>query len=101
MSAPLELVKYVAENGKLPVVNFAASGIFKSGDPMKRAKAIVQATTHFNNPKILAEASSGLGEAMVGISDIKASAVNFRDREGGNPAHEHKKRKTVAHGDTP
>ena len=61
----------------------------------------MQATTHFNNPKILAEASSGLGEAMVGISDIKASAVNFRDREGGNPAHEHKKRKTVAHGDTP
>merc|ERR1712118_80414 len=90
MQAPYELVKYVAEHGKLPVVNFAAggvatpadaalmmqlgmdgvfvgSGIFKSGDPMKRAKAIVKATTHYNNPKILAETSSGLGEAIVGI----------------------------------
>ena len=124
MSAPLELVKYVAEHGKLPVVNFAAggvatpadaalmmqlgmdgvfvgSGIFKSGDPMKRAKAIVKAVTHYNNPKILAETSSGLGEAMVGISDIKSSKINFRDREGGNPAHDHKKRKTIAHSDDP
>ncbi len=95
MQAPYELVKQVAEAGKLPVVNFAAggvatpadaalmmqlgvdgvfvgSGIFKSGDPARRAKAIVEATTHFNNPKIIAEVSKGLGEAMVGIniSDI-------------------------------
>jgi pyridoxal 5'-phosphate synthase pdxS subunit len=91
MGAPYDLVKEVAETGKLPVVNFAAggiatpadaalmmqlgvdgvfvgSGIFKSGDPSKRAKAIVMATTHYNNPSILAEVSKGLGEAMVGIS---------------------------------
>ena len=91
LGAPYELVKEVAESGKLPVVNFAAggiatpadaalmmqlgvdgvfvgSGIFKSGDPAKRAKAIVMATTHYNNPSILAEVSKGLGEAMVGIS---------------------------------
>jgi len=91
LGAPYELVKEVAESGKLPVVNFAAggiatpadaalmmqlgvdgvfvgSGIFKSGDPAKRAKAIVMATTHYNNPAILAEVSKGLGEAMVGIS---------------------------------
>lgn len=90
LQAPYDLVVYVHENGKLPVVNFAAggvatpadaalmmqlgsegvfvgSGIFKSGDPMKRAKAIVQAVTHFNNPKIIAEVSKNLGEAMVGI----------------------------------
>jgi pyridoxal 5'-phosphate synthase pdxS subunit len=91
LQAPLELVKEIAETGKLPVVNFAAggiatpadaalmmqlgvdgvfvgSGIFKSGDPAKRAKAIVMATTHYNDPKIIAEVSRGLGEAMVGIS---------------------------------
>jgi pyridoxal 5'-phosphate synthase pdxS subunit len=90
LQAPYDLIIYIHENGKLPVVNFAAggiatpadaalmmqlgsegvfvgSGIFKSGDPMKRAKAIVQATTHFNNPKIIAEVSKNLGEAMVGI----------------------------------
>lgn len=110
MQAPYELVKWVAENKKLPVVNFAAggvatpadaalmmqlgmdgvfvgSGIFKSGDPLKRAKAIVQAVTHYNNPAKLAEVSRNIGPAMVGISDLKASRVNFRDREGG----EHKK----------
>jgi pyridoxal 5'-phosphate synthase pdxS subunit len=95
LQAPYELVKQVAELGKLPVVNFAAggiatpadaalmmqlgvegvfvgSGIFKSGDPARRAKAIVEATTHYNDPKIIAEVSKGLGEAMVGIniSDI-------------------------------
>jgi len=109
MQAPLELVKYVAEHGKLPVVNFAAggvatpadaalmmqlgmdgvfvgSGIFKSGDPLKRAQAIVQAVTHFKDPVKLAEVSSGLGEAMVGISDISSDPVNFRDREGGHKA---------------
>ncbi len=87
---PVELVKQVQTLGRLPVVNFAAggiatpadaalmmqlgvdgvfvgSGIFKSGDPQKRAKAIVQATTHFRDAKILADVSKGLGEAMVGI----------------------------------
>merc|ERR1712085_28488 len=90
MGAPLDLVQQVAATGKLPVVNFAAggiatpadcapmmqmgmdgvfvgSGIFKSGNPLERAKACVQATTHFNDPKILLEVSTGLGEAMVGI----------------------------------
>ena len=87
-----DLVKYVHENGKLPVVNFAAggvatpadaalmmqlgaegvfvgSGIFKSGDPARRAAAIVKAVTNFNDPKILAELSEDLGEAMVGINE--------------------------------
>ncbi len=91
IQAPYALVKEVAELGKLPVVNFAAggvatpadaalmmqlgvdgvfvgSGIFKSGDPAKRAKAIVQAVTHFNDPRILAEVSEDLGEPMVGIN---------------------------------
>lgn len=87
-----QLVKYVADNGRLPVVNFAAggvatpadaalmmqlgaegvfvgSGIFKSGDPEKRARAIVQAVTNYNDPKMLAELSEDLGEAMVGINE--------------------------------
>ena len=87
---PLELVKKTKELGRLPVVNFAAggiatpadaalmmqlgcdgvfvgSGIFKSSNPAKRAKAIVEATTHFNNPQILAKISEGLGEAMHGL----------------------------------
>ena len=97
LQAPIELVQWVAENGKLPVVNFSAggiatpadaalmmqlgcdgvfvgSGIFKSGDPAKRAKAIVEATTHFEDADILARVSRNLGEAMVGIniSDIPA-----------------------------
>ncbi len=90
IGAPYELVKEVAETGTLPVVNFAAggiatpadaalmmqlgvdgvfvgSGIFKSGDPARRAKAIVEATTHYNDPGIIARVSRGLGEAMVGI----------------------------------
>lgn len=89
--APYELVLWVHENGRLPVVNFAAggvatpadaalmmqlgmdgvfvgSGIFKSGDPRKRAKAIVRAVTHYNDPEVLAEVSEDLGEAMVGIN---------------------------------
>ncbi|MCS7068396.1 MAG: pyridoxal 5'-phosphate synthase lyase subunit PdxS [Meiothermus sp.] len=89
--APYELVLWVHENGRLPVVNFAAggvatpadaalmmqlgmdgvfvgSGIFKSGDPRKRARAIVRAVTHYNNPDVLAEVSEDLGEAMVGIN---------------------------------
>ena len=92
LQVPYDLVKYVHENGKLPVVNFAAggvatpadaalmmqlgaegvfvgSGIFKSGDPAKRAKAIVQAVTNFNDAKKLAELSEDLGEAMVGINE--------------------------------
>merc|ERR1719298_71938 len=87
---PIELVQKTKELGRLPVVNFAAggvatpadaalmmqlgmdgvfvgSGIFKSGDPAKRARAIVQAVTHYNDPKIIAEVSCGLGEAMVGV----------------------------------
>ena len=90
LQAPYELVKQVAETGKLPVVNFAAggiatpadaalmmqlgvegvfvgSGIFKSGNPACRAKAIVEATTHYQDPQIIAEVSKGLGEAMVGL----------------------------------
>ena len=92
LQAPYDLVKYVHENGKLPVVNFAAggvatpadaalmmqlgaegvfvgSGIFKSGDPAKRAAAIVKAVTNYNDPKELARLSEDLGEAMVGINE--------------------------------
>ena len=91
LGAPYDLVKYVHENGKLPVVNFAAggiatpadaalmmqlgcdgvfvgSGIFKSDNPAKRAEAIVKAVTNYNNPKILAEISEDLGGAMSGVS---------------------------------
>ncbi|KUG04536.1 pyridoxine biosynthesis glutamine amidotransferase, synthase subunit [hydrocarbon metagenome] len=90
IGAPIDLLEYIAEHKKLPVVNFAAggiatpadaalmmqlgcdgifvgSGIFKSGDPAQRARAIVKATTHFNDPNIIMEVSEGLGEAMVGI----------------------------------
>ncbi len=96
MQAPYELVRYVWANGKLPVPNFAAggvatpadaalmmhlgmdgvfvgSGIFKSGDPAKRAQAIVKAVTHYNNPEILADVSRNLGEAMVGIQVVALS----------------------------
>ena len=89
LQAPYEIVKWVAENGRLPVVLFTAgglatpadaalmmqlgadgvfvgSGIFKSGDPAHRAQAIVKATTHYNDPKVIADVSRGLGEAMVG-----------------------------------
>ena len=92
LQVSFELVKYVHENGKLPVVNFAAggvatpadaalmmqlgaegvfvgSGIFKSGDPKKRAAAIVKAVTNYNDSKMLAELSEDLGEAMVGINE--------------------------------
>ena len=96
LQVPYDLVQYVHENGRLPVVNFAAggvatpadaalmmqlgaegvfvgSGIFKSGDPAKRARAIVQAVTNFRDAKLIAELSEDLGEAMVGInpSEIK------------------------------
>lgn len=65
---------------------FVGSGIFKSSDAVNRAHAIVKAVANFNNPKILAEVSTGLGPAMVGISDIARDKVNFRDREGGQEA---------------
>jgi pyridoxal 5'-phosphate synthase pdxS subunit len=91
LAAPYEYVRWVAENGRLPVVTFTAggiatpadaalcmqlgadgvfvgSGIFKSEDPMSRAKAIVEATTHFSDPEIVARVSTGLGEAMRGLS---------------------------------
>lgn len=105
MAAPYDLVKWVAENGKLPVVNFAAggiatpadaalmmqlgcdgifvgSGIFKSGDPVKRAKAIVAATTHYKDAKLLAEISRDLGEPMVGI-EISTLSPQERMQERG------------------
>lgn len=92
LQVPVELVRYVHENGKLPVVNFAAggvatpadaalmmqlgaegvfvgSGIFKSGDPAKRAAAIVKAVTNYTDAKLIAELSTDLGEAMVGINE--------------------------------
>jgi len=92
LQAPYDLVKYVHDNGKLPVVNFAAGGVatpadaalmmqlgaeggfggaggFKSGDPEKRAAAIVKAVTNYNDPKELAKLSEDLGEAMVGINE--------------------------------
>ena len=97
-AAPFELIKFVHEHGKLPVVNFAAggiatpadaalmmqlgvdgvfvgSGIFKSGDPAKRAKAIVEATTYYNDPEKLAKISEDLGEPMGGI-EIDTLATN-------------------------
>jgi pyridoxal 5'-phosphate synthase pdxS subunit len=103
IQAPLELVREVKSLGRLPVVNFAAggiatpadaalmmqlgmdgvfvgSGIFKSGDPFKRAKAIVAAVTHYNDPKVIAEVSAGLGDAMSGLGNIRESQVAFRER---------------------
>jgi pyridoxal 5'-phosphate synthase pdxS subunit len=99
------LLKQTAELKRLPVVNFAAggiatpadaalmmqlgcdgvfvgSGIFKSGDAAKRAKAIVQATTHYNDPKVLAEVSAGLGEAMVGINVERMPEVQKMAKRG-------------------
>ena len=98
LHVPYELVKYVHENGRIPVVNFAAggvatpadaalmmqlgaegvfvgSGIFKSGNPEKRAAAIVKAVTNFNDSKMLAELSADLGEAMVGINEDEISLL--------------------------
>ncbi len=105
MGAPYDLVLYIAEHGRLPVVNFAAggiatpadaalmmhlgcdgifvgSGIFKSGDPKARAKAIVLATTHFKDAKILADISKGLGQAMSGI-EISTLTDSQRMQERG------------------
>ncbi len=98
LEVPLDLLRYVHENGKLPVVNFAAggvatpadaalmmqlgaegvfvgSGIFKSGNPEKRARAIVQAVTNYNDAALLAEVSADLGEAMVGINEDEISLL--------------------------
>jgi pyridoxal 5'-phosphate synthase pdxS subunit len=61
---------------------FVGSGIFASDNPKARAEAMVQAVTHFRDAKKLAEISTGLGKAMVGINDLKKDPVNFRDREG-------------------
>ena len=95
---PYELLKYVHKSGKLPVVNFSAggvatpadaalmrqlgaegvfvgSGIFKSGNPEQRAKAIVEAVKHYNNPKIIAKVSENLGEAMVGINENEIEII--------------------------
>lgn len=105
IGASYDLVKYIHENGKLPVVNFAAggiatpadaammmqlgcdgvfvgSGIFKSGDPSKRAAVIVKAVTNFNNPKILAEISQDLGEPMVGINVYSLDEKNKMSDRG-------------------
>lgn len=98
MQVPYDLLRSVHEHGKLPVVNFAAggvatpadaalmmqlgaegvfvgSGIFKSGDPVKRAKAIVAAVKHFNDPAVIAEVSADLGEAMVGINESEIQVL--------------------------
>ena len=107
IQVPVDLAFYVHENGKLPVVNFAAggvatpadaalmmqlgaegvfvgSGIFKSGNPEKRAAAIVRAVTDYNDPKVLAEVSEDLGEAMVGINKDEIDKLeNIRMAERG------------------
>ena len=98
LQVPVELVRYVHDNGRMPVVNFAAggvatpadaalmmqlgaegvfvgSGIFKSGNPAKRARAIVQATANFNDAKLIAELSCDLGEAMVGINEQEIQLI--------------------------
>jgi len=106
MGAPLNLLQQVKKDGKLPVVNFAAggvatpadaalcmqlgvdgvfvgSGIFKSTEPAKRARAIVKAVTHYKDPAVLAEVSEDIGEPMTGIN-CDDLAVRWADREGGN-----------------
>ncbi len=98
LAVPYELVEYVHKNGKLPVANFSAggvatpadaalmrqlgaegvfvgSGIFKSGNPAKRAEAIVTAVKNYDNPKVLAEVSKDLGEAMVGINEDEIKTI--------------------------
>ena len=105
IQASIDLVRQVAEAGRLPVVNFAAggiatpadaalmmqlgvdgvfvgSGIFKSGDPARRARAIVQATTHYNEPDVIAEVSRGLGEPMVGINIDQIPAEQLMAKRG-------------------
>lgn len=105
MGAPYDLVVWVAEHGKLPVVNFAAggiatpadaalmmqlgsegvfvgSGIFKSGEPEKRARAIVKATTYYNDPNVLAEVSEDLGEAMYSLEISQIDKDNLYAERG-------------------
>jgi pyridoxal 5'-phosphate synthase pdxS subunit len=105
LQAPYELVRWVADNGRLPVVTFTAggiatpadaalcmqlgadgvfvgSGIFKSGDPEKRARAIVEATTHYLDADVLARVSAGLGEPMVGISAASLDPGELLERRG-------------------
>src|SRR5919205_1036162 len=105
LQAPYELVRWVAEHGRLPVVTFTAggiatpadaslcmqlgadgvfvgSGIFKSGDPSQRAKAIVEATTHYQDAEILARVSAGLGEPMVGISTASLDPSELLETRG-------------------
>jgi pyridoxal 5'-phosphate synthase pdxS subunit len=105
LQAPVELVKWVAEHGRLPVVTFTAggiatpadaalcmqlgadgvfvgSGIFKSGDPPAVAKAIVEATTHYNDAKILAQVSRGLGDAMSGLSTASLQPEELLETRG-------------------
>jgi len=117
IGAPLSLLQQVKRDGKLPVVNFAAggvatpadaalamqlgvdgvfvgSGIFKSTQPEKRARAIVKAVTHFNDAKMLAEVSEDIGEAMTGIN-CDDLAVRFATREGGNMEPAPKRQKTA------
>jgi pyridoxal 5'-phosphate synthase pdxS subunit len=105
LQAPLELVRWVAENGRLPVVTFTAggiatpadaalcmqlgadgvfvgSGIFKSADPLARAKAIVEATTHFSDPDVLARVSTGLGEPMRGLDAAALAPEELLESRG-------------------
>merc|ERR1711972_997635 len=119
IGAPIELVLKTKRDGKLPTVNFAAggvatpadaalcmqlgvdgvfvgSGIFKSSEPEKRARAIVKAVTHFNDPKMLAEVSENIGEAMTGIN-CDDLAVRWASREGGNMNGEHAAKKAKLH----
>jgi pyridoxal 5'-phosphate synthase pdxS subunit len=120
IGAPLDLLIQTKKEGRLPVVNFAAggiatpadaalcmqlgvdgvfvgSGIFKSSNPEKRARAIVKAVTHFNDPKVLAEVSEDIGEAMTGINcdDLR---VKWSEREGGNMEPSAKKVKQESYG---
>ncbi len=105
LQAPYELVRWVAEHGRLPVVTFTAggiatpadaalcmqlgadgvfvgSGIFKSGNPSERAKAIVEATTHFRDAEILARVSAGLGDAMSGLSAAALAPEELLETRG-------------------
>src|SRR5437773_2281107 len=105
LGAPYDLVRWVAQAGKLPVPNFSAggiatpadaalmmqlgaeavfvgSGIFKSSDPARRAKAIVQATTHFKDPAVLVKVSEDLGDAMVGIETSKLAEKDLMQTRG-------------------
>merc|ERR1712182_95321 len=117
IGASVELLEEFRKLGRLPVVNFAAggvatpadaalcmqlgvdgvfvgSGIFKSSEPEKRARAIVKAVTHFKDPKMLAEVSENIGEAMTGIN-MDDLSVRWASREGGNMEPAAKKMKTT------